>query len=290
MYQIENEICRISVKEHGSELCEMYDKVRKREYIWQAGPVWPKHGPLLFPAIGGFYGGTYMAGEKLYKMKAHGFARNMDFTPVYRTDEEIVMELQSSEETYESYPYHFCLQVSHRLEGRKLTVTWKILNAGTNTMYYSIGAHPGFQFAEDTELSDYRLIFDRTLDLNTHRIKGRLITRETYPVDRQIRELPLNPDLLRHDALIFEDGISSMLLECDKADYHLKVSFPGFPAAAVWSMPSAIDKAEYICIEPWYGMNDFVGQGVQDIRKKYLIQSLKAGETKEISYTIEICD
>ena len=53
MYQIENEICRISVKEHGSELCEMYDKVRKREYIWQAGPVWPKHGPLLFPAIGG---------------------------------------------------------------------------------------------------------------------------------------------------------------------------------------------------------------------------------------------
>ena len=135
MYQIENEICRISVKEHGSELCEMYDKVRKREYIWQAGPVWPKHGPLLFPAIGGFYGGTYMAGEKIYKMKAHGFARDMDFTPVYRTDEEIVMELQSSEETYESYPYHFCLQVSHRLEGRKLTVTWKILNAGTNTMY-----------------------------------------------------------------------------------------------------------------------------------------------------------
>ena len=84
MYQIENEICRISVKEHGSELCEMYDKVRKREYIWQAGPVWPKHGPLLFPAIGGFYGGTYMAGEKLYKMKAHGFARDMDFTPVFR--------------------------------------------------------------------------------------------------------------------------------------------------------------------------------------------------------------
>ena len=27
MYQIENEVCRISVKKHGSELCGMYDKI-----------------------------------------------------------------------------------------------------------------------------------------------------------------------------------------------------------------------------------------------------------------------
>ena len=68
--------------------------------------------------------------------------------------------------------------------------TWKILNAGTNIMYYSIGAHPGF------------------------------------------------------------------------------------PAAAVWTMPSSIDSAKYLCIEPWCGINDFVGQGVQDISHKYLIQPL----------------
>ena len=55
VYQLENEVCRISILEHGSELCEMYDKTKEREYIWQAGPVWPKHSPLLFPSIGGFY-------------------------------------------------------------------------------------------------------------------------------------------------------------------------------------------------------------------------------------------
>ncbi|WP_290761722.1 aldose 1-epimerase family protein [Anaerostipes sp.] len=288
MYQIENEVCRISVKEHGSELCEMYDKTRGRDYIWKAGPVWPKHSPLLFPSIGGFYDETYTAGEKAYKMRAHGFARDMDFTPVHRSSSEIVMQLESSEDTYQIYPYHFCLQVSHRLEGKKLTVTWKILNAGTNIMYYSIGAHPGFQFAGGTKLSDYRLIFDRALDLNTHRVKGRLVTKETYPVAKQAGELALCPDLLRRDALIFEDGISSMTLDCAEADYHLKVSFPGFPAAAVWTMPSDVEEAEYLCIEPWCGINDFAGQGVQDISNKYLIQALNAGESCTKSYTIEI--
>lgn len=290
MYQIENEVCRISVKKHGSELCGMYDKISCREYIWQAGEVWPKHSTLLFPAIGGFYDGTYTANGRTYQIGAHGFARDMDFTPVSAGGNEIIMQLKSSEETYKLYPYSFCLRVSHRLEGRKLVITWTVENTGDETMYYSIGAHPGFQLAPQTELSDYKLVFDRKFDLHSRKVQGRLVTRETYPVAKQVSELKLTPDLLRQDAFIFEDGISSMLLECDKADYHLKVSFPGFPAAAVWSMPSAIDKAEYICIEPWYGINDFVGQGVQDIRKKYLIQSLKAGETKEISYTIEICD
>jgi galactose mutarotase-like enzyme len=288
VYQLENEVCRISILEHGSELCEMYDKTKEREYIWQAGPVWPKHSPLLFPSIGGFYDETYAVGEKTYKMGAHGFARDMDFTLVHIDNSEIVMQLTSSEDTYASYPYRFCLQVSHRLEGKKLTVTWTVLNAGSSTMYYSIGAHPGFQLAENTGLSDYRLIFDRALDLNTHRVKGRLVTRETYPVAKQAGELWLTPDLLRKDALVFEDGISSMTLDCKKADYHLKVCFPGFPAAAVWTMPSAIDQAEYLCIEPWCGINDFVGQGVQDIRHKYLIQSLDAGESSKRSYTIEI--
>lgn len=290
MYQIENEVCRISVKKHGSELCEMYDKERGREYIWQAGPVWPKHGPILFPAIGGFYDGTYTAGGKTYQMGAHGFARDLDFTPVCTEENEITMQLKSSPDTYKFYPYTFCLGVSHRLEGKKLTITWTVNNTGEETMFYSIGAHPGFQFAPGTELSDYRLIFDRKLDLHTRRVHGRLVSEETYPVAEQVSELQLHPDWLREDALIFEDGISSVTLDCAKADYHLKVKFPGFPAAAVWSMPSAIDKAEYICIEPWYGMNDFVGQGVRGIDKKYLIQSLKAGEIKEISYTIEICD
>ena len=105
MYQIENEVCRISVKKHGSELCGMYDKISCREYIWQAGEVWPKHSPLLFPAIGGFYDGTYTANGRTYQIGAHGFARDMDFTPVSAGGNEIIMQLKSSEETYKLYPY-----------------------------------------------------------------------------------------------------------------------------------------------------------------------------------------
>ena len=39
-----------TVKAHGAELCSLKDDFT--EFVWQAGPEWPRHAPLLFPIVG----------------------------------------------------------------------------------------------------------------------------------------------------------------------------------------------------------------------------------------------
>jgi galactose mutarotase-like enzyme len=38
------------VKAAGAELCSF--NIRELELLWQAGPEWPRHAPLLFPIVG----------------------------------------------------------------------------------------------------------------------------------------------------------------------------------------------------------------------------------------------
>ena len=39
IHTIENDYLRVSVDDHGAELCSIFDKVRNREVIWQADPA-----------------------------------------------------------------------------------------------------------------------------------------------------------------------------------------------------------------------------------------------------------
>jgi galactose mutarotase-like enzyme len=40
-----------TIKAHGAELCSLKN-AQGDELLWQAGPQWPRHAPLLFPIVG----------------------------------------------------------------------------------------------------------------------------------------------------------------------------------------------------------------------------------------------
>ena len=47
IHTIENDYLRVSVDDHGAELCSIFDKVHNREVIWQADPAyWKRHAPV----------------------------------------------------------------------------------------------------------------------------------------------------------------------------------------------------------------------------------------------------
>ena len=59
-YTIENDLFKVEVNECGAELCSIYSKKKKREYMWQQDPeVWANAAPVLFPFIGSLKGGQY---------------------------------------------------------------------------------------------------------------------------------------------------------------------------------------------------------------------------------------
>ena len=57
----------------------------------------------------------------------------------------------SNEEMKEVYPYDFELHISYQLRGKELEVEWQVKNRTAETMYFTIGGHPAFRFAEAGE-------------------------------------------------------------------------------------------------------------------------------------------
>ena len=76
------------------------------EYLWQADPeYWKRHSPVLFPIVGSLWEGVYRYEGKEYRMGQHGFARDMDFSLLRKSGDEVWYRLVSDEGTLEKYPF-----------------------------------------------------------------------------------------------------------------------------------------------------------------------------------------
>ena len=69
---------------HGAELCSLRNE-QGLEVLWQAGPQWPRHAPLLFPIVGRLKNDELRHRGKTYRMTQHGFARDQRFEWIERT-------------------------------------------------------------------------------------------------------------------------------------------------------------------------------------------------------------
>ena len=68
----------------------------------------------------------------------------MDFICTEETETSVTHLLEATDATKKSWPYNFQLYITHTLNDRNLTVSWKVVNKDQETMYFTIGAHPAF--------------------------------------------------------------------------------------------------------------------------------------------------
>ena len=111
-----------TVKAQGAELCSLRDAAGL-EFVWQAGPVWPRHAPLLFPIVGRLANDELRHRGKTYRMTQHGFARDSRFVWAERGENSCVLVLEDSETTRALYPFAFRLVVAYTLDKAGLDVT-----------------------------------------------------------------------------------------------------------------------------------------------------------------------
>ena len=150
IFTLENEELLITVESHGAQLSRIYDKKADREILWSADPaVWNRHSPILFPFIGKSVDGKYRYEGKEYNISSHGFARDMDFEPVLCDMDECTYVLKDTPGTMEKYPFHFELEITHRLKGRTIETSWKVTNLNGKEMLFMIGGHPAFQVRKE---------------------------------------------------------------------------------------------------------------------------------------------
>lgn len=287
---LRNNNITIGVNSFGAELASLKSNKNGIEYLWQADPVfWKRHSPILFPIVGSLWDGEYKHDGETYKLSQHGFARDMDFELLSESDSEVFYRLQSNEETLKKYPFPFELIVGYRLLDSGVEVIWRVRNTGSRTMYFQIGAHPAFNYAdfdENDAVQGY-FGFDKNEGLNFILVKekGCADTETVYslPLDKGL--LTIDKHTFDRDALIMEGAQVRKVMLLDKNENpYLTVSFDA-PLVGLWSPPSK--NAPFVCIEPWYGRCDSVGFD-GEFKNRDWINVLGAGAVFEATYSIEI--
>lgn len=213
IHTIENDYLRVSVDDHGAELCSIFDKVHNREVIWQADPAyWKRHAPVLFPNVGRHFEDHYRINGVEYPSSQHGFARDSEFTCVDMTADSITHRLKSSDTTRENYPYDFELKIKHVLEKNQVSVCWEVISLNDETMYFTIGGHPAFNVPAGGigSQEQYHLTFDGRDSLSYLLIdmsSGTAVADKAYTLELENGSCLIDAHMFDKDALIFDDQI-----------------------------------------------------------------------------------
>ncbi|MDR2661039.1 MAG: aldose 1-epimerase family protein, partial [Lactobacillaceae bacterium] len=239
----------------GAELTSI--KKGEKEFIWQGNPlIWKRHAPILFPIVGKLKNDQYELNGKTFLMKQHGFARDLNFSLKEKTSDKISFLLSSNTLTKEQYPYDFNFYVNYYILDDGLKIEFITENKSNETMYYSVGWHPGFN-SEKTILS-----FENKKN-NYYQLKNHLVDNEQISGFFKKEEI-LNSKDFENDAFIFENLNSSVIL-----NNQIKLSNDS-PYLGIWSQYPKT--GNFVAIEPWWGLADTINSNYNFKEKTGIMQ------------------
>jgi galactose mutarotase-like enzyme len=285
MVRIENEQLTVLINEMGAELTSVIDRKSEVEYMWSGDPAfWGKHSPVLFPIVGTLKNNTFRFKGEEYILPRHGFAREKKFTV---SEDGTTFSLSSDEETKKVYPFDFLLSIHYGLNENELTVTYTVENTGTETMYFSIGAHPAFAvpIGNAGNYEDHFLEFNQEENADKWLItKEGLISLNPEPYFKKEKYIQLSKELFKKDAIVLKKLKSDCIsIRSNKDDNGIDFKFSGFPYFGIW----AAKGADFVCLEPWCGIADSENHN-QELESKEGINKLVLGEKFSRSWSIRV--
>jgi len=267
---------RIRDGKNGREIPLMY----RDSLVSEPASGWKNHATVLFPIVGGLKGKVSKLRDMTIRTPGnHGVARHSLFSLAGAEDADrglIRYRLRANDYTFQYYPFDFQLDLAFELLVQGLAVTFEIANPGSRPIYYCFGWHPGFRvpFLEGKgRKRDCQLILPRGQFRQYHNNEHCRLTGETSivpvggPFDWTEEGLELTY------MFEIEDPVNRTVeLKDPSSGVSVRVDFPDFPHLGFWSEPGE----DFICIEPWQGMDDHEKQEPFD--QKVGIVRLDAGD------------
>ena len=274
-----------TVKADGAELCSLRN-AEGIELLWQAGPAWPRHSPILFPIVGRLKNDQLRHRGKSYPMTQHGFARDHRFEWVEQGTNSCKLVLTDNEATRTRYPFAFRLEVTYTVDNADLNVAFDISNTGDENLPASIGAHPAFNWPLLPGLAKeaYALHFSHDEPAPIRRLEGGLMRAKPEPSPIRGNTLALSERLFDDDAVILDRLASSSVRYAAERGPSIEMFWEGLPELGVWSKPGG---AAFVCIEPWHGFAspaEFDGE----FSGKPGVMQIAPGEKRSLGYRVRI--
>lgn len=253
------------------------------EFMWQAdADIWPRTAPVLFPVVGKVKNDQLRVNQVTYGISQHGFARDKNFAVLEQDEHKVKLQLIYDDETLQKFPFDFKLALIYEWVDEELVCGYEVENVGAVPMYFSIGAHPGFNIPEG-HFDGYSLHFEHAETAERHLLADGLFNHKTEPVLGNSKVLPLSANIFDQDAIVFRNLKSSWVeLKHNSSSFAVKMTIKGFPDFAVWAKKGT---QRFICLEPWFGHADAV-EGHTDISKKEGIQMILPHATFTAQYTL----
>lgn len=279
-YSIENEYLKVTVTTWGAQVKSVLRKCDGVEHMWNADKsVWGYHAPILFPHAGKVVDGIIEAKGKSFESPQHGFARTMEHELTAISEDTIVLELHSSEETLEKFPYEFALVSTFTLEKDTLHHTLTVENWDEDALPFGIGYHPAFKIPFDDQhtAADYELRFsEMESPLCINCLPTGLVQDNHYYLGSNLTSIPIDEKLFANDSHcmvnlrsetlgIYEVGTGRGVV-CNIAQ---------FPYTLIWSKPGV---PKFVCIEPWHSLPSPQG-GSRNWNEKPAAAILNPGES-----------
>lgn len=260
------------------------------ELLWQAGPEWPRHAPVLFPIVGRLASDTLRHAGRTYRLTQHGFARDRRFALVEAASDRAVLRLADDAQTRALFPFPFTLDLAYAAAEDTLSVTATVNNPGSEPLPFGLGAHPAFRWplVDGIPKVDHAVEFERAEVAEALSVEGGLLgPPKPIPLDGRI--LPLNEALFAADALVLPNVASrSLRFVARRPDGSearaLRVAWEGYRDLGLWSKPSG---APFLCIEPWYSMASPVGWDGEFSEKPGLLH-LAPGESRRMTWRVSL--
>jgi galactose mutarotase-like enzyme len=268
----------------GAELISLRDG-QELELLWQAGPAWPRHAPILFPIVGRLKNDALRHRGTVFPMTQHGFARDRRFDWMQRSLTTCTLVLTDDAQTRAGYPFAFRLAVTYTVREANLEVAFEVTNTGDGTLPASIGAHPAFNWPlqPGSSKAAYRLTFSSEEREPIRRLKDGLLRAIPEPTPVRGKTLDLSEQLFQDDAVILDRPASPSVRYAADRGPSIEVSWQGFRELGIWSKPGA----PFLCIEPWHGFAsplDFDGE----FTDKPGLMLIAPAATRRLTYRIRV--
>jgi galactose mutarotase-like enzyme len=255
-----------------------------RELIWEGDPIhWAGRAPILFPVVGASSGGQVLVDGRAYPMPQHGFARLLDFAPIEHESDRVVLRLESSLETLQSFPFSFRLDVRLQIVTSAVRLRFRVSNLDARPMPFALGYHPAFPWPfHAPDRGGHFILFEADEDPSVPSITGAgLLDPTLRPTPLDGRRMPLSPELFDRGALVFRNARSRAIRFVSPSGAAITLEAEGCRHLALWTKP----QAPFVSMEAWTGHADWDGATGQ-LSERDSMRVLDPGASSEVEMTL----
>ena len=275
MQTISNAYLSVDIDEKGGCISKITYMPDREVLTFPGADYWKYSDHILFPFCGRMNGGYYEYCGKCYKSDLHGFAKDSAFSVVEKEEKRVKLAFSQNKQTLAVYPFEFSFAVTYELKEKTLSVAYEVENTGDKTMYFMLGAHPGFLLdADQTDEADLHSEDNEYLPLD-----GVLLSREIRVEKDGVIKLDKR-FFRKHNTFIAKRKSDTLTIKRKNFDIDIKSDSP---LIALWADDM---RDQYVCAESWWGACDYAKDPVRELGEKSYINMLEAGKSKKFGYSV----